>query len=170
MGLMTVAPGHFLIPTAPAAGVSCAQSASANTFGTLTQLIASTSGALFITGIYISGAPATNIPTYVAYELAITASTIVDMGVVNFGPTTGVAATAQGVYKPIYPYVPVPTATKILATTASSVASAIAWLVTIECILQSGVVDDGIAVGLVTTVTSITNGATSGQGRTTFNQ
>src|SRR4029077_8566172 len=44
--------------------------------------------------------------------------------------------------------------TQTLAATASSVASAIAYLVTLECILQSNVVDDGIAVGTVTTVTN----------------
>jgi hypothetical protein len=143
MGKKTAAPGHFLIPTAPAVGTTVAQSASANTFGTLTSMGNAPSD-LFITGIYISGVPTTNIPTYVAFEIAIVSATIVDMGVVDFGPTTGVAGTAQGVYKPIFPPVPVASGVAILTATASSIASAISWKVTLECIAQANVVDDGI--------------------------
>jgi len=144
MGEMTAAPGHFMIPTAPAAGVAVAQSASANTYGTLTQLIASTAAALFITGVYVEVIAAANLPTYVSVELAVVASTIVDIANVPLGPTSGVAATQWAVYKPIFPPVPVAIATKILAATASSVASAISYLVTLECIAQANVVDDTI--------------------------
>jgi len=144
MGEQASAPGHFMIPTAPAPGVACVQSAVANTFGTLTQLIASTAAALLITGIYVEVIAAANLPTYVAVELAVVASTIVDMAVVPLGPTTGVAATQWGTYKPINPPIPVANATKILAATASSVASAISYLITLECVAVTNMVDDGV--------------------------
>lgn len=41
MGEKTAGVGHFLIPTAPAPGIAVVQSASANTFGTLTQIVLS---------------------------------------------------------------------------------------------------------------------------------
>ncbi len=63
---------------------------------------------------------------------------------VPLGASTGVAATQYAFYKPINPPIPVPTSTIVLAATASSVASAISWKVTLECINQSNVVDDGI--------------------------
>ncbi len=145
MGKMSASTGTFLIPTAPAVGITCAQSASANTFGSLTQIIASTGAALFITGVYVEAATATNIPTYVCVELAVVAATIVGTFNMPVDSTSGVAATTMAMYKPIWPPIPVATATKILAATASSVASAINWNVTLEVINQANVVDDGIA-------------------------
>lgn len=158
MGLKTAGVGHFMIPIGPAPGTAVAQNATANTFtAAYVQLIASTAAALFITGVYVEVIAGTNLPTYVGVLLATGAAaseTIVDQMNVPLGPTSGVAATQWAVYKPIFPPVPVATATRIAAKTASSVASAISYLVTLECIAQSNVVDDGVAVGTVTTVTN----------------
>ncbi len=127
MAIMTSAPGHFLIPTSPAPGTAVVQSGTANTYGTPTQLIASTAAALYITGIYVEVIEGTNLPTYVGVQLYITASTVVDSLNVPFGPTTGVAASQWGVYKPIFPYVPVANATKILAATFCTKACLISY-------------------------------------------
>ncbi len=144
MGKMTSAPGHYMIPTAPAVGTAVAQSGSANTYGSIVSL-GTSAAALFITGVYIEGIPATNLPTYLSVQLYITASTVVDTMNIPLDSSTGVAATQYACYKPIYPPVPVATSTAILAATASSVASAISWKVTLEVINQSNVVDDAIA-------------------------
>ncbi len=143
MAKMTSAPGHYMIPAAPAVGTAVAQSASANTYGTIVSL-GTSAAALFITGVYVEGIPATNLPTYLSVQLYITASTVVDTMNIPLDSSTGVAATQYACYKPIYPPVPVANATAILAATASSVASAISWKVTLEVINQSNVVDDTI--------------------------
>lgn len=131
-----------------------AQSASANTYGTKTNIGGTSLGALYITGVYVEVIAGTNLPTYVGVQLYVTASTVIDTMNVPLGPTSGVASTQWAVYKPIYPPVPVAASTQILAATASSVASAISYLVTLECILATNYVDDGVAVGTVTTVTN----------------
>jgi hypothetical protein len=59
-------------------------------------------------------------------------------------------------YRPIHPPIPVANATRISAKTADSV-GALATLISLECIAQSNVVDDGITVGTVATVTTLTN-------------
>jgi hypothetical protein len=148
--------GHFAIPTAPAAGTSCTSGA-ANVFTTTyVQLIASTSAALYITGIFIESATALG-GTYDVVQLATGGAgseTIVGQYLIAL--STG-ATIATG-YRPIFPPIPVANATRIACKTADSV-GAKATLITLECINQSNVVDDGIAVGTVTTVTNQLTGA-----------
>lgn len=158
MGEATAGVGHFTIPTSPAIGTTVAQNASANTYtAAYVQLSAAAPAAIFITGVYVQLSAGTNIPTYMSVQLATGAAAsevVVGQHNVSFGPTSGVAATAWGLYKPIYPPIPVANAVRIAAKTASSVASALSWAVTLECINQANVVDDGIAVATVTTVTN----------------
>jgi hypothetical protein len=151
MGEKTAGVGHFAIPTAPAAGTSCTSGA-ANAFSAAyVQLSASAPAALFITGIYVEQA-AVSAGTYIVVQLATGAAgaeTIVGQHLI--APVTG--STVARCYKPIYPPIPVANATRIACKTADSVGS-LASLITLECINQSNVVDDGVAVATVTTVTN----------------
>jgi hypothetical protein len=56
-------------------------------------------------------------------------------------------------YRPIFPPIPVASGQRISVKTADSVGSQ-ATLISLECIAQSNVVDDGIAITTVTTVTN----------------
>jgi hypothetical protein len=117
------------------------------------QLIASTSAALYITGIYVEAAAALG-GTYDVVQLATGGAgseTIVGQYLINLSTGT---TTATG-YRPIYPPIPVANATRIACKTADSV-GAKATLITLECIAQSNVVDDGITVGTVNLVNTLT--------------
>lgn len=158
MSVVTSGTGHFAIPTAPAAGTSVTSGA-ANTFTTTyVQLIASTGAALYITGIFVESATALG-GTYAIVQLATgAAASEVVIGQHLVALSTG-STTATG-YKPIFPPIPVANATRIAVKTADSV-GAKATLITLECINQSNVVDDGITVTKVTTVTTVTNQLTA---------
>jgi hypothetical protein len=153
MSVKTAGVGHFAIPTAPAAGTSCTSGA-ANVFTTTyVQLIASTAAALYITGIFVEAAAALG-GTYDVVQLATGGAgseTIVGQYLVNLSTGT---TTATG-YRPIFPPIPVANATRIACKTADSV-GAKATLITLECIAQSNVVDDGIKVTAVGTVDTLT--------------
>lgn len=153
MSVKTAGVGHFAIPTAPAAGASVT-SGSANVFTTTyVALIASTSAALYITGIFVEAAAALG-GTYDVVQLATGgAGSETVVGQYLIALSTG-STTATG-YRSIFPPIPVANATRIAAKTADSVGSK-ATLITLECIAQSNVVDDGITVGTVTTVTAVT--------------
>lgn len=158
MSVKTAGVGHFTIPTAPAAGTSVASGA-ANTFTTTyVQLIASTAAALYITGIFVESAGALA-GTYEVVQLATGGAgseTIVGQYLVAL--STG--STQASAYRPIFPPIPVANGTRIACKTANSVTT-ITTLITLECVAQSNVVDDGIAVGSVTTVTTVTNQLTA---------
>lgn len=161
MSVKTAGVGHFQIPTAPAAGTSVTSGAANVYTTTYVQLIASTAAALYITGIYVEEAGATG-ATYISVQLATgaaAAETIIGQYLV--APTTG--STITRTYRSIFPPIPVATSTRISCKTADSVGAA-AKLITLECIAQSNVVDDGITVGtvaLVTTTTTVTNQLTA---------
>ena len=151
MSVKTANTGHFTIPTAPAAGTSVT-SGSANAFSaSYVQLIASTGAAIYITGIHVESAAALA-ATYIIAQLATgTAGNEAIIGQYLVPLHTG-STVALG-YRPIFPPIPVATSTRIAVKTADSVGSK-ATLITLECINQANVVDDGIAVGTVTTVTN----------------
>jgi hypothetical protein len=153
MGLKTAGVGHFTIPTAPAAGTSCTSGA-ANAFTTTyVQLIASTSAALYITGVHLESAAALA-ATYIILQLATGGAgseTVIGQYLV---PLSTGSTVALG-YRQIYPPIPVATTTRIACKTADSV-GAKATLVTLECIAQSNVVDDGVTVGTVNLVNTLT--------------
>ena len=150
-GLKTSGVGHFAIPTAPAAGTAIT-SGLANVFTTTyVALIASTAAALYITGIFVESAAALG-GTYDVVQLATGgAGSEAIVGQYLISLSTG-STTATG-YRQIYPPIAVAVSTRIAAKTADSVGSK-ATLVTLECIAQSNVVDDGIAITTVTTVTN----------------
>lgn len=157
MGEKTAGTGHFQIPAAPAAGTSVTSGA-ANVYTTTpVQLIASTAAALFITGVHVEAAAA-SAATYKSVQLMVGAGgseTI--LGQYNVPLQTG-STVALG-WHPIFPPIPVAASARISVKTADSV-GAQATLISIECIAQSNVVDDGVVVGtvnLVNTTTTVTN-------------
>jgi len=151
MGEKTAGVGHFAIPTAPAAGTSCTSGA-ANTFTTTyVQLIAATGAALYITGLFVESATALG-GTYDVVQLA-TGAAAAEVVVGQYLIALSTGTTIATGYRPIYPPIPVANGIRIACKTADSV-GAKATLITLECINQSNVVDDGVAVGTVTTVTN----------------
>jgi hypothetical protein len=142
MSVKTAGVGHFQIPTAPAAGTSVTSGA-ANTYTTTpVQLIASTAAALYITGIHVEAAAA-SAATYKSTQLMIGAGgseTILGQYLV---PLSTGSTSALG-FRPIFPPIPVAASQRISVKTADSVGSQ-ATLITLECIAQTNVVDDGVA-------------------------
>jgi fibronectin-binding autotransporter adhesin len=151
MGEKTASVGHFQIPTAPAALTAVAQSASANTLGAAVSF-GNAPSALFITGVTI-GVATTQTPTYIQIQILVTASIVASV-LVPYGVSSAAASSVVTGYRAIYPPIPVANAAAITVKSASSVASAVAWGVSLECIAQANVVDDGVAVATVTTVTN----------------
>lgn len=152
MSVKTAGVGKFAIPTAPAAGASITAGA-ANVFTTTyVALIASTAAALYITGIYVNRALA-GTSSYYIVQLAtggVGSETVVSQIFVPLPVGTTVLA-----YVPIFPPIPVATATRIAAKTADTAGGSV-LLVSLECIAQSNVVDDGITVGTVNLVNTLT--------------
>jgi hypothetical protein len=151
VGEKTASVGHFQIPTAPAALTAVAQSASANTLGSAVSF-GNAPSALFITGVTI-GVATTQTPTYVQIQILVAAG-IVGSVLVPYGVSSAAASTVVTGYRAIYPPIPVANGAAITVKSASSVASAVSWGVSLECIAQASVVDDGVAVATVTTVTN----------------
>jgi hypothetical protein len=151
MSVKTAGVGHFQIPTAPAAGTSVTSGA-ANTYtASAIQLIASTAAALYITGVHVEAAAA-SAATYKSVQLMIGAGgSETNLG--QYLVPLGTGSTVALGFHPIFPPIPVASGQRLSVKTADSVGSQ-ATLITLECIAQSNVVDDGIAVGTVTTVTN----------------
>ncbi|MEO7157440.1 MAG: hypothetical protein ABI039_07770, partial [Vicinamibacterales bacterium] len=153
MGVKTAGVGHFQIPTAPAAGTSVTSAAANNYTANAVQLIASTAAALYITGVHVESSAALA-ATYISVQLMIGAGGAeTNLGQYLVPLQTG-STVALG-FRPIFPPIPVASGQRISVKTADSVGSK-ATLISIECIAQSNVVDDGIAVTSVTTVGSVT--------------
>jgi hypothetical protein len=139
--------GPFTIPTAPSVGTAIAQSASANNFGSYVQTIASTANAIYITGVIVNLASGTNKPSYVNVQIGTgVAASEVTVGQIQIAgfQTSGVTGDVVGAIATIFPPIPVATSTRIALKTASDVASALAWNVSLQCINQSLVVDAGV--------------------------
>lgn len=153
MSVKTAGVGHFQIPTAPAAGTSVTSGA-ANVYTTTpVQLIASTAAALYITGIYAEEA-AVSTATYKSVQLMIgAAASETVIGQYEIAPSTG--STVTRTFRNIFPPIPVAIGIRISAKTGDSV-GALATLISLECIAQSNVVDDGIAITTVSAVTGLT--------------
>src|SRR3954469_13372071 len=161
MGEKTASTGHFQIPTAPAALTAVAQSASANTLGAAVSF-GNAPSTMYITGVHI-GVATTQVPTYVLIQILVAAG-IVGQVIVPYGTSAAAAASVLTGFRPIYPPIPVASGAALTVKSASSVASAVAWGVSLECIAQANVVDDGITVGtvnLVNTTTTVTNQLTA---------
>lgn len=138
--------GTFAIPTLPALGTSVAQSASADTFGTYVQMIASTAEADYITGLVFS-LNSTAQPAYFAAQIGTGsggAETLVGQVVSAAAYSDANANQRLGGYIPIVPWIPIAASTRIAVATASNVASALAWRIHLVMQKQSEVVDAGV--------------------------
>lgn len=109
---------------------------------------------MYITGVTL-GVATTQVPTYVQIQILVAASIVASV-LVPYGVSVGAAASVVTGYRPIFPPIPVANAQALTVKSASSVASAVAWGVSLECIAQSNVVDDGITVGTVALVNTLT--------------
>jgi hypothetical protein len=138
--VQTSGAGHFMIPTAPAAGTSVTSGA-ANTFTTTAvQMTASTGAAIYITALTVQ-LSSTSVPTYVEVNIGTGSApeTTVDQEVLPIAFDSGLTGTKVMARVDIYPPIPVANATRIAVKTADSL-GALAWLITLTCINQSNVV------------------------------
>jgi hypothetical protein len=142
MSVKAAGVGHFQIPTAPAAPTAVAQSASANTLGSAVSF-GNAPSALYITGVFV-GAATTQTPTYIQIQILVGGSVVTSV-LVPYGVSSAAASSVLTGYRPISPPIPVANAAAITVKSASSVASAVNWGVSLECIAQANVVDDGVA-------------------------
>jgi hypothetical protein len=153
MSVKTAGVGHFQIPTAPAALTAVAQSGSANTLGSAVSFGHAPS-ALYITGVAL-GAATTQVPTYVQFRSWSAAASLARTGALRcqlrggglcgYRIPTDLPADSGGERRSHHGEVGF-----------DSVASAVNWGVSLECIAQSNVVDDGITVGTVNLVNTLT--------------
>jgi len=138
--------GPFTLPAAPSAGTATAQSASAHTYGSYVQITASTTEADFITGVCVS-ASSTQKPTYVNVNIGTGAggseTTVGQIQVSGWG-TSGVTGFVFGACRQIWPAIPVATSTRLATKTASDVASAVSWSISLQMEKQADWVDAGI--------------------------
>jgi len=148
-GRKTAGAGYFQIPTAPAVGTNVTQSASANTYGSVAELIASTSAAIYVVGVQV-GIPSTytpNVGAYIVVSLSTGAGAGTGIGEALFQPThnPNAGGTSSATFSSIPPYIfpypiPVATATRIAAKVASEHASANVFTVALVCINQTNLV------------------------------
>ena len=145
MSVKSAGVGLFTIPTAPAAGTSITGGAANAYSASYVQLIASTAAAIYITGVQVS-LSSTSKPTYMNIQLATGGAgseTIVGQIQMGDWTTSGATGTVVSATLQFWPPIPVANATRIAAKVADSVGS-LAWLVSLQCVNQSNVVDAGI--------------------------
>ena len=137
----TASGGYFLIPAGPANSTSVSSSASADTYGSYVEMIASTAAAIYIVGVIInSTATFTFAQNYCQIMIGTGAAPETAVGEWKIGSeSTG----ASGKRTPtIFPFpIPVATSTRIACKTADADATARAWLITLVCINQADLVD-----------------------------
>lgn len=149
MGEKTAGVGHFGIPALPAAGVQVTSATANNFTATYVALTAATPSALFITGVIVNTAivsTTTVTPSYCAVQIAVGATgaeSIVDQEYIGLPTTPASTALKFGNFTPIYPMIAVASGARVAAKTADST-GALPWLVSLSCIAQANVVDDGI--------------------------
>ena len=131
--LKTASGGYFLIPAGPAAGTTVTSSTSANTYGSWTQMTASTSAAIFIVGFHIRQQISTQY-----CQLDIGTGSAASETSVGETKTGAPGATTQFSHTAYFPApIPVATATRIACRTADEDASARDHDITLICINQA---------------------------------
>lgn len=140
-GLKTSGGGYYLIPAGPSIGTSVSSSASANTYGSWTEMRAASGNALYIVGIDVKPADDSSLD-YIQ----------IDIGTGGAGSETSVGeaktiarlhtiGSQWGTYKIELPYpIPVAASTRIACRTADDVASALSHALTLHVIDQADVV------------------------------
>ena len=140
--MKTSGAGYFMIPAGPAVGTTLTSSASADTYGSYVQMIASTSAAIYIVGITIDTPTITTAVDIIQVMIGTGPATETPVGEWKFGYKV-----ASGpVFPPmlvsfIFPFpIPVATGTRIALKVADDVASALTYNATLICIDQSNLV------------------------------
>ena len=140
-GLKTSGGGYYLIPAGPSIGTAVTSSASADTYGSWTQMRAASGNALYIVGLDVKPADNSSLD-YIQ----------IDIGTGGAGSETSVGeaktiarlhtnGSQWGTYKIELPYpIPVAASTRIACRTADDVASALAHEITLHVIDQADVV------------------------------
>ena len=137
----TASGGYFLIPAGPANSTTVASSASANTYGSYVEMIASTAAAIYIVGVLIhSVATLTFALNYCQIQIGTGAAPETSVGEWKHGTeATGAVAT---LLPTVFPFpIPVATSTRIACQVADGDATARNWEVTLICINQADLVD-----------------------------
>ena len=158
MGEKTANPGHFTYPAGPAGGLAVTSATGANTLTATYVAFVTTTSAIYITGLGVNAVTSAALPSSCFVQLATGATgaeVIIDQEnlPIHYLPGVPTTGTKVGAYVPIFPPVPVATTTRMAAKTADSI-GALPWTVWLSVITQTNVVDDGVAVGTVTTVTN----------------
>ena len=140
-GLKTSGGGYYLIPAGPSIGTAVTSSASADTYGSWTQMRAASGNALYIVGLDVKPADNSSLD-YIQ----------IDIGTGGAGSETSVGeaktiarlhtnGSQWGTYKIELPYpIPVAASTRIACRTADDVASALGHVITLHVIDQADVV------------------------------
>lgn len=140
-GLKTSGGGYYLIPAGPSIGTSVSSSASADTYGSWTQMRAASGNALYIVGIDVKPADDSSLD-YIQ----------IDIGTGGAGSETSVGeaktiarlhtiSSQWGTYKIELPYpIPVAASTRIACRTADDVASGLSHVLTLHVIDQADLV------------------------------
>lgn len=144
----TTGGGYFMIPAGPADGTSVAQSASANTYGSWVEMIASTSAAIFVVGVLVQPVVAAQATRqYVQVDIGTGAGGAESsVGEAKFDLAAAVAGGGAGPWSAAVPPIifpaPIPVAisTRIACRTASDEASANDHQVSLICINQADLV------------------------------
>lgn len=133
--------GYYLIPAGPAVGTGVSSSASANTYGSWTELRAASGNALYVVGIDVQPANDGGLD-YIQ----------IDIGTGGAGSETSVgesklivrlhtASSQWGTYRIEFPFpIPVAASTRIACRTADDVASGLSHVLTLHVIDQADLV------------------------------
>ncbi len=141
--------GYFLLPAGPANGKTVASSASANTYGSWVEMIASTAAAIFVLGVLVQpDQNASAVQQYVQVDIgtgaAASESSVGEIKADTYEQaSTGSGALASFAVGPaMFPYpIPVAASTRIACRSADGEAKANSHLVTLICINQSDLVN-----------------------------
>lgn len=137
--MKTQSSGYFTIPAMPSVGTTVTKSGTADTWGSWTAMIASTSAAIYIVGIRIRDTAAN---AYVALDIGTGAGGAeASIGyTVMSGEDTGTDSGVRGQTVMLPHAIPVATATRIACRTAGSRAAADNIVVTLICVNQADLV------------------------------
>lgn len=141
--LKTQNAGYTSFPAALTGGVTTAQSASANTYGSYVQLTASTPAAVWLVGIHVYLQTSTNTPNYldVAIGTGAAASESI-VGTFRLPTSPGGGSTISTSFLAFFPFpIGVANGVRIASKTASDTASALGWRITLLYVLQTDLVD-----------------------------
>lgn len=140
-GLKTSGGGYYLIPAGPAVGTGVSSSASANTYGSWTEMRAASGNALYIVGIEIQVADDNSVD-YVQVDVGTGASASESsVGEAKIIARRHTISEQWGTYKIEFAYpIPVAASTRIACRTADDVASSLSHVLTLHVIDQADVV------------------------------